>query len=90
MAQMDFFNAELFLKGEDPDNNGKQTDPNVCYEGTRMTALHIAALNDDIKSARLLLKYSADREFKSEEGQMALGMAMERNLKRAVAMLTEE
>jgi ankyrin repeat protein len=90
MAQMDFSAAELFLKGEDPDANGRKMSPNVCYEWGSMTALHMAALNDDIEGVRLLLKYGADKEFKSDEGQTALDMAKEQNSKGVIALLIDE
>ncbi|KAF2175157.1 ankyrin [Zopfia rhizophila CBS 207.26] len=89
MSQMDFSDAELFLKGEDPDANGKM-DPNVCYSSGRMTAMHMAALNDDVEGIQLLLKYGADKEFKSEDGQTALDMAKAENSKRVIALLMAE
>lgn len=89
MSQMEFSDAELFLKGEDPDANGKM-DPNVCYDSGRMTAMHMAALNDDVEGIQLLLKYGADKEFKSEDGQTALDMAKAQNSKRVIALLMAE
>lgn len=84
---MEFSDAELFLKGEDPDAGGK-LDPNVCYDGGGVTALHMAALNDDVEGIQLLLKYGADKDFKSEDGQTALDMAREAHSERAIALLT--
>ncbi|KAF2278240.1 uncharacterized protein EI97DRAFT_456671 [Westerdykella ornata] len=68
MSQMEFDDAELFLKGEDPGANGK-LHPNVCYDSGGMTATHMAALNDDVKGVELLLKYGADKDLKSEDGK---------------------
>ena len=89
MSMMQFPDAELFLKGEDAGAKEKM-DPNVCYKMGRMTAMHMAALNDDIEGIRLLLKYGADKEFKSDDGQTALDMAREQNSKRVIALLTAE
>ena len=90
MAQMDFEDAELFLNGEDPDANGSKMDPNVCYETGRMTAIHMAALNDDVEGVQLLLKYGADKDFKSEDGQTALDMARQLNAKNVVTLLAAQ
>ena len=89
MSQMEFSDAELFLKGEDPGANGR-LDPNVCYDRGRMTAMHMAALNDDVEGIQLLLKYGADKDFKSEESETALDMAKAQNSKRVIALLTGE
>ena len=86
MSQMEFADAELFLKGEDPDANGKM-DPNVCNNSGRMTAMHMAALNDDVEGIQLLLKYGADKELKSEDGQTALDMAKAQNSKKVIASI---
>ena len=89
MSQMEFSDAELFLKGEDPDAGGK-LNPNVCYDSGGVTALHMAALNDDMEGIQLLLKYGADKDFKAENGQTALDMAREANSERAIALLTPQ
>jgi hypothetical protein len=89
MSQMEFDEAELFLKGEDPGANGK-LDPNVCYSAGRMTSMHMAALNDDVEGVQLLLKYGADKEFKSEDGETALDMAKADDSKRVIALLMAE
>lgn len=89
MSQMEFSDAELFLKGEDPDATGK-LDPNVCYDSGGITAMHMAALNDDVEGIRLLLRYGADKDLESEDGQTALDMAKAQNSTRAIALLTAE
>ncbi|KAJ4371263.1 hypothetical protein N0V83_004480 [Neocucurbitaria cava] len=87
--KMDFSDAELLLKGEDSDANGK-IDPDVCYDSDRMTTMHMVALNDDVEGIQLLLKYGANKDFKSEDGQTALDMAKEVNATNVIALLTAE
>ena len=87
MSQMEFKPAELFLKGEYEGFEGKGIDPNVCYEGGKMTAMHMAALNDDVEGVKLLLQYGADKNFKAEDGQTALDMAKGQWYDRIVALL---
>lgn len=89
MSQMEYSDAELFLRGENPDATGKM-DPDVCYKSGRMTAMHMAALNDDVEGIQLLLKYGADKDFKSEDGHTALDMAKAENSKRVIALLMAE
>ena len=89
MAFMNFSKAEPLLKGEDPDGKGK-VDPNACYPRSRVTAMHMAAGNDDVEGVRLLLKYGADKEFKSSDGQTALDIAKQRDAKKVIALLTAE
>lgn len=89
MSQMEFEEAELYLKGEDLDANGK-LDPDVSYNGGGMTAMHMAALNDDVEGIQLLLKYGANKDLKLEDGQAALDMAKEVNAKKVIALLTAE
>ena len=86
-AQMDFDIAEKFLTGEDEDSHGEKLDPNVYYKTGRVTALHMAALNDDAKGIELLLRYGADKEFGSEDGHTALAIAVEGGCERAIALL---
>ena len=88
MAQMDFEDAEIFLKGEDEGSGGKKMDPNTYYDLGRMTAMHMAALNDDVEGVQLLLRYGADRDFRDEEGKTALDMAREQKSNRVLALLS--
>ena len=88
MAQGDYEDAELFLKGEDPESNGRKLDPNSFYDLGRMTTMHMAALNDDVKGIQLLLDYGADKNFKDEDGQTALDLAKDQNAKNAIALLS--
>ena len=40
------------MKGEDEGANGEKIDPNVRYEGgSNMTALHMAAMNDELATS---------------------------------------
>ncbi|KAJ8516496.1 hypothetical protein ONZ45_g6196 [Pleurotus djamor] len=86
MAQGDLDDAEKFLKGEDPGAT-KKMDPNVCYESGGMTAMHMAALNDDVEGVQLLLRYGADKEQKSEDGHTALDLAEDVDAKRVTSLL---
>lgn len=88
MAQMEFAEAEKFLKGEDGMGAGGRLDPDVTYETGRTTAMHMAALNDDVEGVRLLLAYGADREFRDEEGKTALDMARGQDAKAVIALLS--
>ena len=87
MSQMEFEEAEKFLKGEDELGNGRKLDPNVTYETGGTTAMHMAALNDDAEGVRLLLRYGADKEVKDDDGQMALDMAGMVDAKTVIALL---
>jgi len=53
MAQMEFSDAELVFKGEDPGASGEM-DPNVCYDGSGLAALHMVAWNDGVEGIQLL------------------------------------
>ncbi len=75
MAQSEYEDAEMILKGEDEDENGRPVDPNVTYETGGTTAMHMAALNNDTEGVQLLLKYGADRKIKDEDGNTALDLA---------------
>ena len=89
MAQYEFEEAEKFLKGEDHASEGKKLDPNTFHELGRMTAMHMAALNDDTEGIELLLKYGADRNFKTEDGETALDLAKSQDAKEAIALLSK-
>ena len=89
MSQMDFEDAELFLKGEDEGSNGVKLSPDVTYSTGNMTAMHMAALNDDVKGIELLLRYGADKNFKSEEGETALDMAKSQKAEAVIALLSQ-
>ena len=59
MSQGDFVDAEILLKGEDQGADGSKMDPDVVYEAGRMTAMHMAALNDEYVFVRFVfLNYS--------------------------------
>lgn len=86
MAQMDFADAEKFLKGEDGMGQGPLS-PHVRYDFGGQTAMHMAAYNDDVEGIQLLLGYGADRACKDEDGQTALDCAKAADAKRVVALL---
>ncbi len=88
MAQMDFEDAEKFLKGEDGMGDGPLS-PDVPYDFGGQTAMHMAAYNDDLEGVQLLLRYGADKGRKDEEGQTALDCAKAADAKRVVALLVE-
>ena len=88
MSQMRFADAEMFLKGEDEDSNGAKLDPNVTYRDGEMTALHMAAMNNDVEGIQLLLYYGADKSLVGD-GKTALGWARELGCRDAVAELSK-
>ena len=53
-----------------------------------MTALHFAALDDNVEGIRLLLRYGAERRLVSERGETALDMARRVGAMNAVALLS--
>ena len=88
MAHMDFDEAELFLKGEDEGSNGVKLSPDVTYDAGKMTAMHMAALNDDVRGIELLLKYGASKDLQAEDGETALDLARSQNAEAVIALLT--
>lgn len=87
MSQMEFDEAEKMLKGEDDLGNGERLSPDVRYETGQVTAMHMAALNDDVGGVRLLLRYGADPRLQDESGQTALQMAREQDTKEVIPLL---
>ncbi|KAG6817918.1 hypothetical protein H0H87_012386 [Tephrocybe sp. NHM501043] len=59
--------AERLLKDEG-------ADPNAAYPDG-MTGLHMAALNNAVEWASLLLRYGANKDLKNDQGQTALDYA---------------
>ena len=88
MSQMEFSEAEKMLKGEDELGNGQRLSPDVTYETGQTTAMHMAALNDDIEGVELLLRYGADPLLKDESGQTALQMARDQDARKVIPVLT--
>lgn len=88
MSQMEFGEAEKYLKGEDENSNGAKLDPNVTYPDGEMTALHMAAMNNDTEGMQLLLRYGADKSLVGD-GKTALGWARELGCQDAVALLSK-
>ena len=86
MSQMDFTEAEKFLKGQDGMGD-ESLSPNVTYEVGGQTAMHMAAYNDDVEGVQLLLRYGADKSLKDETGQTALDCARDVGAKRVIALL---
>ena len=68
MSQMEYGEAEKMLKGEIASGDGSGVDPNVTYETGGQTAMHMAALNNDVEGVRLLLRYGADKNCRDEDG----------------------
>lgn len=87
MAQMDFDEAEKMLKGEEQWGNGERLSPDVMYETGQTTAMHMAALNDDVEGVQLLLRYGADPLLQDENGQTALQMAREQDARKVIPLL---
>ena len=87
MAQMDFDEAEKMLKGEDELGDGERLNPDVRYETGQTTALHMAALNDDVEGVKLLLRYGADPLLQDENGQTSLQMAREVDARKVIPLL---
>lgn len=88
MSQMEFDEAEKLLKGEDDLGNGQRLSPDVTYETGQTTAMHMAALNDDIEGVELLLRYGANPLLEDESGQTALQMARDQNARKVIPVLT--
>lgn len=88
MSQMEFDEAEKMLKGEDDLGNGERLSPDVTYETGQTTAMHMAALNDDIDGVELLLRYGADPLLEDESGQTALQMARDQDARKVIPLLT--
>ena len=84
---MDFDEAEKMLKGEDELGNGERLSPDVTYETGQTTALHMAALNDDVEGVELLLRYGADPLLKDESEQTALQMARDADARKVIPLL---
>jgi len=85
--QGDFAEAEVLLKGEDEDANGEKINPNIRSEGNNMTALHMAAVNDDAENVQMLLRYGADKNLKTTNGETALDLAVRENASEVIAIL---
>ena len=84
---MEFDEAEKMLKGEDQGANGERLSPDVTYETGQTTAMHMAALNDDVEGVQLLLGYGADPLLQDESGQTALQMAREQDARKVIPIL---
>lgn len=85
---MEFGEAEKMLKGEDEGGDGERLSPDVTYETGQTTALHMAALNDDVEGVQLLLRYGADPLLEDECEQTALQMARDANARKVIPLLT--
>lgn len=87
-VQREFEEAEKILRGEDAIENGNELCPEVCYVQGGVTAMHMAAINDDAEGVRLLLRYGVDKDFKDEKGYTALDFAKRHNARAIVALLS--
>jgi len=91
MAQGEHSEAEKFLAGQDSlmgEGEGG-IRPDVCYEGGSTTAMHVAALNDDVTGVSLLLRYGADKGVRTEDGFTALDLARSQGADSVVALLEQ-
>ncbi|KAH9839359.1 uncharacterized protein C8Q71DRAFT_749083 [Rhodofomes roseus] len=70
MAQCDYAEAEELLRD-------RGVDVNCTYPTGGQTALHMAAMNDDVEGVELLLRYGADKAQLDEAGWDALRAARE-------------
>lgn len=88
MSQMEFADAEKFLKGEDGLGDGPLS-PDVTYSSGGTTAMHMAAMNNDVEGVQLLLRYGADKGLKDDDGQTALDHAKAAHAQGVIAQLED-
>lgn len=88
ISQMEFEDAEAFLKGEDEGFEGCPLDPDVPYSTGGTTALQMAALNNDTEGTRLLLRYQAQVDKQDDDGETALSLARKAGAEDVVALLS--
>ncbi|TDL20333.1 hypothetical protein BD410DRAFT_378605 [Rickenella mellea] len=74
--------AEILLRDEG-------VSPDAFHEEGHMTALHMAAMNNDVEGARLLLRYGADVNIQAETGQTAVQIGEEMDAKEFVRLLKD-
>ncbi|EGN99862.1 hypothetical protein SERLA73DRAFT_180111 [Serpula lacrymans var. lacrymans S7.3] len=80
MAQSDFDEAGLVLR-----EHG--VDVNSAYVPGGQTAMHMAALNDDVEGIQFLLQNGANPHTKDDTGMIPLDLARDVDAGRAVSML---
>ena len=80
MAQSDYEEAEELLRDRD-------VNVNCTYPSGGQTALHMAAMNDDVEGVELLLRYGADKAQLDESGWDAARAARECGAKKVLQLL---
>ncbi|CED85430.1 Zinc finger, RING/FYVE/PHD-type [Phaffia rhodozyma] len=84
MSQDDLETAEEMLRGED---GAEPVDPNSTYEEGGLTALHVAAYNNNVRAIELLLRYGAQKDKRSNDGASPLDCASQVEAWNAVQVL---
>ena len=81
MAQSEFEDAEKLL-------TENEVDVNCAYVPGGQTAMHMAAMSDDLEGIQFLLRHGANPHVKDDSGLTPLDDAKEMDAKRAVALLS--
>jgi len=87
MAQREFDAAAELLHSGDDGTEEISVDCRLSDGG--QTALHMAALNDDVEACILLLNWGASPDLQDEQGKTALAYAMEHGADAAASVLKE-
>jgi len=83
-----FLSALQFNELEDAETFLREgVNPNAHYEDGHLTALHMAALRNDVAAGRLLLRYSADPNILTDTGDTALQIAQKSGFTKFVHLL---
>ncbi|KAI0732082.1 hypothetical protein C8Q72DRAFT_162321 [Fomitopsis betulina] len=80
MSQCDYEEAEELLRD-------RGVNVNCTYPSGGQTALHMAAMNDDVEGVELLLKYGADKTQLDESGWDAIRAARECEAEKVLRLL---
>ncbi|KAG6837337.1 hypothetical protein H0H93_011432 [Arthromyces matolae] len=84
-ALLSFCQSEQFEEAEELLRD-EGTDPNVAYEDG-MTGLHLAAANNSLEWAALLLRYGANKNIENDEGKTPLDYAILTNAEQVITLL---
>ena len=85
--------AEQMLLGQDPGGQSQRVHPDtsdVVDMNKQTTALHLAAHNDDLRAAKLLLRFGATKDLLRGDGLSALDIAKEAGSRKVEAFLRRE